>query len=321
MESVLRKLAKLDELTLQGIAFPEACEAIQMDVETATALLNQYAVPPNGPESISASPLLKAVCPIFRTDKQHCFMTHIGSGVLLRLGDETFLISAAHVTDHNKSHILHIPGNNGITPINGYFADSLPFLSKTRADDKGDTSYYRLAPELAESLDFSLKPLGIADLELDDSLADGDLFTFVGYPWRKTKDGHGTQQTDRTTYTGHVFDDKTYNTLGYSRNLHVAIRVRLRKTYSSRHESFQTAPHPHGISGGAVFSWPRGFANRMNGPTLKLAAIAHTYHANLHCLAATRVIGLLLAILRNNPGLETSLPLSVQEKIRFYVSN
>ena len=79
--------------------------------------------------------------------------------------------------------------------------------------------------------------------------------------------------------------------------------MRRKKTYSTRYKSHQTAPHPQGISGGAVIAWPWDFIRRHNPANLKLAAIGHTYHERENCMAATRIIPCMMAIVRNNPEL------------------
>ena len=318
MEEVLPQLERLTKLLLKGDSLADACARIGIDENIATTWLEQYATPPNAPDALSDSPVLDSVCPVFRTNKDFFNMSHIGSGVLVDLGNESFLLTAAHVTDQRLDGILHIPTCAGIEPIRGFFADFVPFLSKTRDGDKGDTSYYRLDRQFRETLHSSLRPLSITDLDLDDQLHDGDLFTFVGFPWRKTKDKQETQETDRTSYTGHAVSEGVYELLGHSRTLHVAIQMRLKNAFSSRHGPRQMAPHPQGISGGGVFSWPRGRSNRMNSPKLQLAAIAHTYNRSHNSMVGSRIIGILMAILRNNPELGRELPAYVHDRLDEY---
>ena len=83
---------------------------------------------------------------------------------------------------------FHMPTANGIRPIYGHSAHAPPPANVSRAKDKVDMAYYRLAPDLRDDLAPSLKPAGIDHLLLSDDLEDGDLFTFAGYPWRSQND-------------------------------------------------------------------------------------------------------------------------------------
>jgi hypothetical protein len=318
MDEVLPQLERLTKLLLKGESLSNVCAKLGIVESVATTWLEQYATLPNAIDALNESPVLNSICPVFLTNKDFLSMNHIGSGVLIELGSELFLLTAAHVTDQRLDGILHIPTCLGIEPICGFFADFVPFLSKTRASDKGDTSYCRLDRKFRETLHPSLRPLSITDLDLDDQLHDGDLFTFVGFPWRKTMVKQETQKTDRTSYTGYAVSEEVYESLGYSRKLHVAIQMKLKKAFSSRHGPRQIAPHPQGISGGGVFSWPRGLSKRRNSPKLQLAAIAHAYHRSHNSMVGSRIIGILIAILRNNPDLARELPGYVHDRLDEY---
>ena len=156
----------------------------------------------------------------------------------------------------------NVPTLNGINPINGYLSSNAPPNGLSRDDDKADMAYFRLEPNLSSQLHPSFRPAELRDLQLSDELEDGDFFTFVGYPWRKTRRTPGVQQTDLTTYTAHALSSDVYDNLGYNRRVHIVTRMRLKKTHSYRYSSLKVAPHPQGISGGAVLSWPRTNAGR-----------------------------------------------------------
>ncbi len=196
-----------------------------------------------------------------------------------------------------------MPAAKGIEPMTGGLSFNPIPDHGSRSRDIGDMGYYHLSIDWRAKLHPTLKPLSLDDLLLTDELQTGDLFTFVGYPWRKTESRPGVQETERITYTGHASAPNIYEKLEYNRFVNVAIRMRRKKTYSTRYQSHQTAPHPQGISGGAVIAWPWSFVDRHDPANLKLAAIGHTYYEREHCMAATRIIPYLMAIVRNNPEL------------------
>ncbi|MGE0533455.1 MAG: hypothetical protein AB7O68_00670 [Pirellulales bacterium] len=304
VSEIQRILRKVDRECADGRTLSAVCADRGLDTGLVRQWLDRYCAAPNMGETLSESPLLKAVFPIFLAPDDDDPSQQIGSGVLLAIGEEVFALTAAHVTDASNKGTLLMPASDAITAIIGHFSHNPSFANSMRAADKIDMAYFRLDRELSSRLHPSFRPATVDNLQLTDNLETGDFFTFAGFPWRKTKASPNTQESDLTTFTGHTLSADDYAKLGYDRSLHVVVRVRRKKTFSHRYQSRQTAPHPAGVSGGGVFSWPRTLRERSNSPALKLAAIAHSFHPNNHCLAATRVVLYVEAILRNNPHLQ-----------------
>ena len=303
MEEVLDLLSRAEDELAKGASINEVCSEFAITEDELKGWCDQYAMPPNAGDSLSNSSLLDAVFPIFHTDQADGPLDQVGSGVIVEIGDELFALTAAHVTDHSDDGVLYMPAVDGIVPISGGLSYNPVPSHGSRDKDNADMAYYHLSSEWRCKLHPSIKPGGVDDLLMTDDLKTGDLFTFVGYPWRKTKRCSGSQETDRATYTGHALPPDAYKQLGYNRAVHIVIRMRLKKTYSTRYQSYQTAPHPQGISGGAVFAWPWTFEERLKSPDLKLAGIGHTFHPNDHCMVSTRIIPYIMAIVKNNPHL------------------
>jgi len=263
---------------------------------------DQYAPPPNSAESLSATKLCRAVFPIFRENAAE-EKEHEGSGVLLEIGDELFVLSAAHVFDHAEGSPLYMPAADQLDQMHGSISQGVMPECGSRKDDRVDMAYYRLATEWKHKLHPDITPASIFDLLLTDVVETGNVHTFCGYPWRKTKRRGTTFMGEQITYTGHLQPSDVYRKFGYSRKSHIVIRFRRNKAHSNVHGPNSPAVRPEGVSGGAVFSWPTTFKERVSSPTLKIAAIAHSYHERDHCLASTRVISAMMAIVRNNPHL------------------
>jgi len=252
--------------------------------------------------------LLDIPCPIFWEPHEPGRKEQIGSGVLLQIKDEVFLLTAAHVTDALETGTLFLPGRGGIiTPICGHFAHIPVPKGGKRSDDKADIAYFRLSEDLRTNLDPSLLILTRDDILLCDHLLEGDLYTFAGYPWRKSQSQQGKIVAEPFTFTGGAVSEKDYEKLGYSRNVHIVTRFRRRRSFSVLHQAVKTAPCPEGISGGGVFGWPKDSQERTQIPNLKLAGIAHTYHQERHCMVATRIDVYLACISQNNPALRSVL--------------
>lgn len=303
MNRILGLLAQAEKELASGKAIDDVCAALLISEDELKMWSDQYVTPPNAVDSLDNSRLLDAVFPVFCMKDKNSPLEQIGSGVVVEIGDDLFMLTAAHVTDHGEDGLLYMPVQDGIESISGGFSHNPVPSDSSRSEDNADMAYYHLTSEWRQKLHPSIKPVGVGDLLLTDDMETGNLFTYVGYPWRKTKHKADSFETDRTTYSGHALPRDVYKSLNYNRAVHVVIRMRLKKTYSSRYQSHQAAPHPHGISGGAVLSWPRTLHERLGYPELKLAGIGHTYHSSHHCLAATRVIPYMLAIVRNNPHL------------------
>ena len=245
--------------------------------------------------------LYKAVCPIFLDHNDRTKTEQIGSGVLLQIATEKFLLTAAHVTDLQKEGALLIPGKDGLTQIYGNLAHLAVPRGFKRIDDKMDIAYYRLPRDLAGNLHPDLVPLTRDHLFLSDNMLEGDVYTFVGYPWRKSRALGAKATMELFTYTGRAAPKKKYEMLGYNNHLHVLIKFDRKKCI--RDGKVLQAPLPHGLSGGAVFRWPKDIKKPLGQDDLNLVAIAHSYHEKQNLIAGTNLNLYLACIFSKNPDL------------------
>lgn len=256
--------------------------------------------------SSACDQLLDCVWPVFCVAHESDRMEQVGSGVLLRISDEVFLLTAAHVADERGSGNLFLPGRGEIVPVSGHFAHILVPKGGKRADDKIDVAYFRLSEDLRTNLDPSLRVLIRDDVLLHDQLFEGDCYTFAGYPGTKSRLRHDGIATEPFTYTGGAASEGDYERLGYSPTEHIVMRFSRKGAFTLLQQGKQTAPHPRGMSGGGVFAWPKDLCKRVKVPSLKLVGIAHTYHERHHCMVATRLNAYLACIFANNPALQAS---------------
>lgn len=245
--------------------------------------------------------LYKTICPIFRRHIGEA-PEHFASGVLLQIADDVFLLTSAHVSDVQDEYQLLVPGEDFLIPVRGYFAHIPVADGSSRSEDTIDIAYYRLLPEVVKNLHSGVKVLTRKDVLMCDQLIQGDLYTFAGFPWRKTKVRGITYETDFYTYSGGACSHEAYAKLGYDPEVNVLIRFNRKKSFRLQNQTITTAPLPEGISGGGVFAWPKDMAKRNALPELKLVGIAHSFHEKDRCMAATRINTYLACILRNNPS-------------------
>jgi hypothetical protein len=76
-----------------------------------------------------------------------------------------------------------------------------------------------------------------------------------------------------------------------------------RKSYCTRDGMQKMSPHPKGISGGAIYSWPKDIQTRKKDFDFHLVGIGHTYKEKDNLLVGTRINPYLASIYSNNPDL------------------
>ena len=300
---ILDLLAQADDLIRNGQSVTQVCDLLKVSEEELTEWLERYAMPPEAIEQLNDIKPKDAIVPIFKSSSNGSQVEHIGSGIALAIGPDKYLITAAHVSDREEDEEIYIPTESGITPISGMlFSMPIP-EGLSRKSDMVDVAYYRLSHSLADNLHNTIKPLTISDIETNLNVETGDYYTFCGYPWRKTKRIGNVQQTDLATYTGQVVSQKEYTEQGLTPGLHIAIRFRLKKSYSYRYQSYKTSPLPEGVSGGPALVWPQQIKGRLTHTEFKVGGIFHTYKKKANLLIATNISPFIESLIENSPHL------------------
>ena len=248
------------------------------------------------------TPNTESICPIFYKDIQSGTMEQIGSSVVIDINNIKFLLTAAHITDFLKHGFLFIPVVKGFAQLHGnYSSFNLP-TGFDRDDDKVDIAYFKLNKELSNSLHPTIKSIGRSSLNLTESLVKDDLYTFAGFPLSKAKKKAEKYISEIYNFTGPAASSIEYEKYGYDDQFHILVRFN-RKNSCTIDGVKQIPPHPKGISGGAVFSWPKDVKTRKKEPVFNLVGIGHTYKERQNILVATRINSFLASIYSNNPGL------------------
>jgi hypothetical protein len=240
-----------------------------------------------------------AVLPVFGS--QNNSLVLLGSSVLIQLGNEVVLLTAAHVTDFNKSYDLLIPGVRVLIDLSGHFADMRLPESGKRLDDRYDIAYYRLDHDVAQNIHADFTILGPEDADITDTAAKGDSYSMIGFPATKSDIGNGTASADLLVLSGEACDSTLYSKLHLSVKDHLIVRYRRKKGTHASTGNRTMAPSPHGMSGGGVFAWSK----RLPDPTAlaipKLVAILTEYRPEHNVFVATRLHCYLACIAKNNP--------------------
>ena len=107
----------------------------------------------------------------------------VGSGVLVLLEAEYFLLTAAHVTDHlDGHHFLFIPGEDRIIQVEGGFAQLGRAAERDEKASSLDVAYYHLERSFVKRLSNCYHPIAKSGIGMLDQALNGDLYSLAGYP-------------------------------------------------------------------------------------------------------------------------------------------
>lgn len=241
---------------------------------------------------------LDSVCPIFR-DKAGERFCQEGSGVLIEFRGHVFLLTAAHVIDHLEDSDLLVPcSNNEIQSIEGSYSYIKPYGK--RENDSLDFGYFKLDYEFANSLRKQFYIVKEHEFGIESKYADKELFSFVGYPYRKSNVSGSVASSESFAYGTYHADSSEYERLGCSFSENIVTKYNRKNSFNQKSNRVELSVLPHGISGGGVFIWP--VDTQIPPRNRKLVGIGHSWKKEGYFIA-TRLEIFLEAILRNNPSL------------------
>lgn len=237
-----------------------------------------------------------SLVPVFLRTEIPNRMTQVATAVFVELHGEPFLLTAAHVTDERNHGELLVPTADGFAPIEGYMAyiDLPPEIS--RESDTTDIAYYRLSTDFANTLARVFRVLRQERTRLMQSAHEYAVYTASGYPASKAKRTEGMRSSEVFSFRGTVAKSEIYDALQLSPD--DSIVVHFRKKHAVDLHEFQPASVPgmSGVSGGAMFAWPRG-QELLNDWTLPVfVGIFHTYRERDGLIIGTTLLPIITAI-------------------------
>jgi len=231
---------------------------------------------------------LNAVIPIYKMAGNN--PTPIGSGVILKKGNHTYVLTAAHVLDEcGPGEVAFTPGEKSIIWLNGGYHKS-PLLHQvtltpiTRKDDTVDVGIIRLDDEAASELRVEKHCIQMDDIK--PIRLHLPMFLHVGYPAKYFhKDSkQKTCEHGLLTTGGIPITDQKRQELGYE-PFNLVSRYNHKYNYSTIHGSGCTAPMLHGMSGGGIFEWIPNEETEKLEPTL--IGILHVHDRKKRILVGT----------------------------------
>lgn len=244
---------------------------------------------------------LDSVCPIF-CEREGKRLYQVGSGVLIEFRGYGFLLTAAHVIDELDGADLLVPHTSDeIKSIEGSYFYIKPYGN--RSDDFLDYGYFKLDEEFFAGLKERFYFVKEHELGIERYYADKELFSFVGYPYRKSNVAGGSASTDFFAYGTYHAEPYEYEYLGFSVGANIVTKFNRKNSFNPKVNRVELPVLPHGISGGGVFIWPRDMVE-IPPRDRKLVGVGHTWKKEGYFIG-TRIEIFLEAILINNPSLRT----------------
>jgi len=246
-----------------------------------------------------------SICPIFREYRNT--VEQFGSGVLLDILGAKFLLTVSHVTDLHETSPLVIPGKKQLISISGYLADMRMPASGNRDDDRYDIAYYRLDQDCINEIHDELTFLKISDCDLYDTTSEGDGYTIIGYPSRRSETVGLSAKTKLLSLSGEGVTDHRYELS--KRNIQHHILIQYRRNHAVHYRTFTKSLVclPEGMSGGGVFAWHKELQNPKFVAQPKLVGIVTDYDQGNDAFIATRLNCFIRCIIKNNPDLPISV--------------
>jgi len=229
---------------------------------------------------------LKSTCQIFYKAKA------IGSGVLITINDKKYLLSAAHVLEHQFVPEMTIPNGEILVEIQGELLTSQIPLDGDREDDKFDIGILLLKKECSDELEKRFRFITIDEIDRNHKALKSHQYMFCGYPVQDTIvlnmeiKIYPTPLKVRTKLT----ERQLVNLPKYSKNSKWILDYKRTTQKNIVSDEDQTGSHPKGVSGAGLWSIPLNFNLNPNQTKMKLIGImTDFFEGNDQVVCATNI--------------------------------
>jgi len=242
---------------------------------------------------ILAKVYMKSVRPIYGST-EHGKPYHIGSCVLIEFNSSKYLITAAHVIDHNEITTLYISGGSDLIQIE---SEALITNSSNgnRDDDKLDFTILSLSAEILEKLG-NIIFLNESFILNTPPTSNGKMYLALGFPNSKNKKVNNSEK--KVTQNPFVYsstlnlDEKIFNEIGATESQHYLLDFCSKHSKDENNNTVNSIS-PKGASGGGLFfiegiSNPESYRPNTNC-TGKLVGILIENHKKQKIIMATKI--------------------------------
>lgn len=179
---------------------------------------------------------------------------HIGSCVAVIIKNENYLITAAHVVDHNEKISLYVSGEKKLVLI-----ETTAFLTTApndnRDDDIIDFAILKISPEMKERIG-NIEYISEVDILTRDLTDNEKCCLALGYPNSKNKikpnSGKNLKETPFVYTSNLKHDDDLYEKVGADKKKHYLLDF-CEKHSKDEDNKIINSISPKGVSGGGLF--------------------------------------------------------------------
>lgn len=258
--------------------------------------------------------LAQSVCPIYLIDYEGR-ISLIGSSILIRFGDSSFIVSASHVVHEKRNGTLFIVERKNSIPLDFDFHTSSTEGYESGKPDKIDFAFARLQYSLVSQFE-TYRFLDSTEIDPNFDPKSQKRYTFLGYPGTQNK-YNNIGKPIAHSYSGPILDIESYSINSIEPPyLYIAIECDDKKTMNDKEERYPF-PKPYGMSGGGVWGWsihdPIGLGNHR--VSSKLSGIIIEMTSNEKVWIAIRVTLILEAIRDVYPYLSNLIPTTENLKV------
>lgn len=231
---------------------------------------------------------------------------HIGSGILIRIGDEHFMFTAAHVADFRSSGALYLGGESFPIRMFGTVTHTKP-PHGDRLRDKVDAALIHLSEETTRHLQ-AHEFLSIGELDVASMPRHDDYYLVAGYPCTQQRFVSNTGMIEALLYPFVAVSklEASYTDISLDPNHHILLGFSKKEMWR-RDRGRVTAPDLYGISGGGIWWLPDYTGPHCDWPRLHALAIEWHVDSRRQVLG-TRISVLLSAVWRDFPALRDLMP-------------
>ena len=213
--------------------------------------------------------LQNAVVPIYAPDKKRRPEV-VGSGVLLVIGEDVLLLTAAHVIDLNDEGdraTFYVPRGLELDALECPAWKNVLPPGKSREHDVLDIGFMAISDEATKLLGHV--PLALAAIDSRHRPGGANYYQFCGYPrtMNRPRVPFRSVRPSPLAFTARSVPHRRYEQIGLSPGAQILLGVDLDRV-NDMNRTAGPMPDPHGISGGGVF---RLTQNRAAGSLIGIA--------------------------------------------------
>jgi len=179
-----------------------------------------------------------------------------GSGVFLKIGNEKFLLTAAHVIENQENDIYVGIDKHNLVKLGGEL--TINSISGSRKKDKLDLAIMKLSTETINKLGDVYEFLDESEIGINHNFKDLPMYQSVGFPATMSKYNRHKDEikSNPFIYTTMPAESEVYQKLNCETYCNIIVKYDKGKIINYKTKKQQTGPDPFGISGSGLWYIP-----------------------------------------------------------------